>query len=317
MKILVTGAAGYIGSVLCKKLLDNNYTVTGIDNFMYGNQQAILSLLTYPKFKVMRGDVRKQHILSGLSQYDVIIPLAAIVGAPACDKKPLDAMQINYHSIADLVSRLNKDQRIIYPNTNSGYGIQSEGECTEESPLEPISVYGKSKCEAEKAVLQHPNCVALRLATVCGVSPRMRFDLMVNDFTSQIYDCLWWRQKELKIFEPNYRRNFVHIQDVARAFCHMVGRYDLKGVYNVGNPAANMSKLELVHKIADLLDCYPRDFIKIGEGEDPDKRNYVVSNEKILRTGFEFKHSIEQGILEAANINYLTTPEQRKLMSNV
>ena len=311
MKILVTGAAGYIGSVLCGELLNRGHEVAAIDCLMYHNVGAIQHLIGHPSFIFEPADVRDlgsyRHFWG---QADCIIPLAAVVGAPACEKNPNFSEQINAQAIYKLLIQLSKKQRVIYPNTNSGYGTTEGGACTEETPLKPISVYGVTKGRAEEAVLCHENSATLRLATVFGVSPRMRFDLMVNDFAARLV-----RGQKLTIFEPSFQRNFVHVRDVARAFIHMVDN-PLQGPFNCGHPKLNQTKLELAYKVAGELGLYPHDVVEVGDGEDPDKRNYLVSNDKLLGTGFEFKYGLGQGVTEVALLASLLSPPAMERMRN-
>lgn len=287
MRVLVTGCAGYIGSTLCSLLLRKNYTVIGVDNFLYKNRHIVYPFAGHGKFIFHEHDVRDINSMIPIyKNVDVIIPLAAIVGAPACDRRPLFAFEINQKAITDMMKHVSPNQKVIFPNTNSGYGTSGEELCTEESPLKPISHYGLTKCNAEKAVLESPNSVSFRLATVCGASPRMRFDLMLNDFAAKLFS-----KQELTLFEPNYKRNFIHVQDVARAFCHMIDN-NRNGIYNVGNNFLNMTKIELAHKICDYYEV-PKSLVKIGDGKDPDQRNYIVSNDKIMSTGFTPQYPLE------------------------
>jgi len=291
-KVLVTGGAGYIGSVLCEHLLDAGYDVTVLDNLMYG-QTGPLHLASNPRFHFVYGNVVKYQPLSDLiKQSDIIIPLAAIVGAPACDLyHSRDITDINEH-ITGHISSL-KDKLIIYPNTNSGYGSQPNIICTEDTPLDPISTYGKSKQRSENWLFKyHSDTIVLRLATVFGMSPRMRTDLLVNDF---VYKAV--TDGYLVLFEPHFRRNFVHIRDVADCFLYcienangMVGR-----AYNVGNDDLNMTKGQLAIAIGEHI---PFDVSYSGVGEDPDKRDYIVSNQRLKDAGFEATRSLDDGIEE-------------------
>jgi len=294
MKLLVTGAAGYIGSVLVPKLLTRGYEVIALDNFIY-KQTSLLDCCHYKNLTIVRKDVRDEKAISSyIKDVDYIIPLACITGAPACSKDPFMAKSVNLDAIKMLVKLRSKNQRIIFPTTNSGYGIgEKDIFCTEETPLRPISLYGKLKVEAEKIILDGKNSITLRLATVFGISPRMRLDLLVNDF---VYRALF--DKFLVLFEAHFKRNYIHIQDVTKAFLHCIDNFDkMKDEpYNVGLSSANLSKKELCEIIKrHIPDFY---FIEAEIGEDPDKRNYIVSNEKIEKTGFKCDYSLDDGIEE-------------------
>ncbi len=292
--VLVTGGAGYIGSVLVPELLKLGYKVTVLDNFRY-YQNSLLDCCANENFQTVRGDVRDEAVLrSCLKNVDYILPLAALVGAPLCDRDKIGAVTINQDAIGLMVKLASGEQRIIIPTTNSGYGIGQKGVyCTEETPLNPITLYGKVKMEAEKIVLNRGNAISLRLATVFGVSPRMRIDLLVNDFTYRAV-----KDRFVVVFEGHFKRNYIHVRDVARAFIHVLDNFDkMKNEpYNVGLSEANLSKLELCAKIKEQVP----DFIYLESpiGEDPDKRNYIVSNEKIEKTGFKPAYSLEFGIKE-------------------
>jgi nucleoside-diphosphate-sugar epimerase len=292
--ILVTGGAGYIGSVMVPRLLSLGHSVTVVDNFMY-KQQSLLDCCHYEGFTVVRGDVRDESIIKPLlKKADVIIPLAAIVGAPACDRDNTAARSINTEAVRLIAKNAGKQQIIIIPNTNSGYGVgQKDKFCTEETPLNPISLYGTSKVDAEKAVLDRGNSVSLRLATVFGLSPRMRLDLMVNDF---VYRAV--NDRFIVIFEGHFKRNFIHIRDVAKAFIHVIDNFEkMKDhAYNVGLSDANLSKLELCDKIKEHVKGLV--VMEAPVGEDADKRDYIVSNEKIEKTGFKPGFSLDMGIVE-------------------
>jgi nucleoside-diphosphate-sugar epimerase len=293
MKILVTGGAGYLGSVIVDKLLTAGYEVTVLDKLLF-NQTSLLYYTSWPKFKFVYGDVRNEVLLEKLcNDADVIIPLAAIVGFPACAADPKLAKEVNFNQIVNIVKFTSgKSKKILYPNTNSGYGIaDGQSECTEESPLTPISVYGQTKCEAENFLRASTNAIVFRLATVFGVSPRMRTDLLVNDFT---YKAI--TDKYIVVFEKKFKRNFIHVEDVASAFLFMLENYDkYKGeVFNVGLSNANLSKQELLEKIQEHV----KDFAVVYDDyyEDPDKRNYIVSNAKIEATGWLPQWDLDRGI---------------------
>lgn len=293
-RVLVTGGAGYIGSVLSKALLDEGCNLTVLDNFSY-NQNTLLDCCSYENFSVVRGDIRDEETLhNAMKNQDYIIHLAALVGAPICDARPKDATSINLDASKLILSLRTKNQKILYPCTNSGYGVGEKGKfCTEKTPLRPISLYGKTKVEAEKAILNGGNSISFRLATVFGVSPRMRIDLLVNNF---VYRAV--NDKSMKIFEGNFKRNYIHIRDVARVFLFGIKNFDkMSGeVFNVGLSEANLSKLDLCEKIKSHLPDF--EFMESNEGEDPDKRDYVVSNEKIEKIGFKTRYSLEMGIQE-------------------
>ncbi len=293
-KILITGGAGYLGSVLTPELLRAGHQVTVLDNFMYG-QNSLAECCRNKNFQVVRGDCRDKNTIARLTaDKDVIIPLASLVGAPLCDRDHIGAETINRDAIKTITETISKSQRIIIPITNSGYGIGEKGKfCTEETPMRPISLYGKVKVEAEEIALQRENTVSLRLATVFGMSPRMRLDLLVNDF---VYRAV--TDRTVVIFEGHFKRNYIHICDVARAFMHVLDNFEkMKGEpYNVGLSDANISKLELCAKIKTHLPKFI--YIEAPLGEDPDKRDYIVSNEKIESTGFKPAFSLDDGIQE-------------------
>ncbi|HUC92017.1 MAG TPA: NAD(P)-dependent oxidoreductase [Paenibacillus sp.] len=294
MKILVTGAAGYLGSTLVPQLLKLGHQVIAVDNFMY-NQTSLLDCCHDEKFTLVRGDARDRSLMAKLmKQADAIIPLACLTGAPLCAKDPVAAQTVNLDAIKLILELRSPEQRIVFPTTNSGYGVGQEGVfCTEETPLNPISLYGRLKVDAEQAILDAGNSVTLRLATVFGISPRMRLDLLVNDFTYRaVYD------RFIVLFEAHFKRNYIHVRDVSKAFIHALDHFDqMKGQpYNVGLSDANLSKLELCQEIRKQIpDFY---FVEAAIGEDPDKRNYIVSNEKIEKTGYRPDVSLEQGIAE-------------------
>ena len=291
---LVTGGAGYLGSVLVPELLRNGHSVTVLDTFLFG-QSPLLDCCANERFTVVRGDARDEEVLRPLLRNaDYLVPLAALVGAPLCSRDKIGTVTTNRDAIALLAQLASKEQRIIMPTTNSGYGIGQKGiYCTEETPLNPISLYGKAKVESEKRVLDRGNAISFRLATVFGMSPRMRIDLLVNDFTYRAV-----KDRFVVVFEGHFKRNYIHIRDVARAFLHGVDHFDAmkNEPYNVGLSDANLSKLELCAKIRAQV----KDFVYLEApiGEDPDKRDYIVSNEKIERAGFRPAFSLDQGIRE-------------------
>lgn len=294
IKILVTGGAGYIGSVLVPTLLEKKFEVTVIDNFMY-KQTSLLEICHKKNLTVINGDARDKKIVSKhLENADYIIPLACIVGAPACDRDPVAAKTINYDAVKMILELRNKNQRIIFPTTNSGYGVgQKDIYCTEKTPLEPVSLYGRLKVDIEKEILKAKNSITLRLATVFGISPRMRLDLLVNDFTYRAIT-----DRFVILFESHFKRNYVHIRDVVKAFIHCMDNFEeMKNEpYNVGLSDANLSKWELCEQIKKQVPGFY--FIEAKVGEDPDKRDYIVSNEKIESTGFKPDYSLNQGIEE-------------------
>lgn len=294
MRILVTGGAGYIGSMLVPALLARGHQVTVLDSFAAGDT-FLASCCADPKFDAVRGDARDMSVLEPLlAKADAAIPLAALVGAPLCARDRIGAVTLNRDAVVNLVERLSPDQRVIYPTTNSGYGVgESNAFCTEDSPLRPVSLYGTTKVEAEKAVLDSGRGVTLRLATVFGMAPRMRLDLLVNDFT--------WRavnDRAVVLFEAHFRRNFIHVRDVVKAFLHALENYEsMRGEpYNVGLSEANLSKLQLCERIARHVPGFT--YLEAPVGEDPDKRDYIVSNEKMERTGWRPDHGLDAGIRE-------------------
>lgn len=294
MNILITGGAGYIGSILTPRLLALGHKVTVIDNFMY-KQTSLLDCCHNPDLTVVRGDVRHADLMKKhVAKADVIIPLACLVGAPVCSQKPAEARSINLDAITMLSDLTSKQQMILSPTTNSGYGVGEAGMfCTEESPLRPVSLYGTLKVELEQYLLAKGNAISLRLATVCGISPRMRVDLLVNDFTYRAVT-----DRFVILFEAHFKRNYIHVQDIASAFIHVMNNFDAmkNQAYNVGLSDANLSKMELCLEIKKQV---PEFTIMESEiGKDPDQRNYIVSNEKIEKTGFKPQVSIQQAIAE-------------------
>ena len=294
MKILVTGGSGYIGSILVPELIKLNHEVTVLDNFMY-KQSSLNHLCVYKNFKIINGDIRDKNLIKSLLKTnDLIIPLAAIVGAPLCSKDPFSAQSINHDAIAEMIKDASKDQLIIMPTTNSAYGTGDKNNyCDENSILKPISKYAIDKVEIEKLLMARENSISYRLATVFGMSPRMRIDLLVNDFTYRAY-----HDSALIIFEGHFKRNYIHIRDVVNSFIHAINNMDqMKGeIYNVGLSDANLSKTELCHEIKKHLSNFT--FVEEKIKKDPDQRNYIVSNEKIEKTGFLPEYSLSDGIKE-------------------
>lgn len=293
-RVLITGGAGYIGSILTPLLLSEGFSVTVVDSLIH-NQNSLLECCSNPDFEFIKMDICDHAAINKLlPKHSIIIPLAALVGAPACKKNPALTRLVNYDAHINLVKTISCEQKVLFPNTNSGYGIgEKDAYCTEESPLKPISEYGRTKCEIEQAFLEKGNAVTFRLATVFGMSPRMRMDLLVNDFTYRAFD-----DRFIILFEEHFRRNYIHVRDVAKAFLYGIKHYDkMKGQpYNVGLSSANLTKRQLCEKIKEQV---PEFFIYSAPvGEDPDKRDYLVSNEKIEKIGWKPNHSLEDGIKE-------------------
>ena len=293
-KILVTGGAGYIGSILVPILLKKGYKITVLDSLIF-NQSTLLDCCADPNFEFIQGDICDHSLVNGLLVgFDIVIPLAAIVGAPACKRNPSLTRLVNYDAHMNIVNNVSTNQKVIFPTTNSGYGIgEKDSYCTEESPLRPISEYGRTKVEIEKAFLERGNAVTFRLATVFGMSPRMRMDLLVNDF---VYRAV--TDRSLVLFEEHFRRNYIHVRDVAKAFLFGINNYDkMKGeAFNVGLSSANITKRQLAEKIQEYV---PELYIHSAEiGQDPDKRDYIVSNEKIESLGWRADYSLDEGIQE-------------------
>lgn len=297
IKILITGGAGYIGSNFLKNISNKNYDVTVIDNLMFKQNEVDLKKIA--NFKFFKGDVRDESLMKRLiKNNDFIIPLAGIVGAPLCDKLPKDAQEINSDSIKFICENTSKDQAIIMPVSNSGYGVGEKNKyCDENSPLNPVSLYGKTKVEAERYIMNKENSISFRLATIFGVCEfRMRTDLMVNNFVHTAF-----LNKKLKLYEPEFRRNFVHLEDVFSAFLYSIENFHKmkNNIYNLGLDDANMSKLGLCEKIKDHIPQF--DFEIVHGEKDPDQRDYFVSNEKLKNKGFEAKVQLDTGIGELIN----------------
>ena len=292
--ILVTGGAGYLGSTMVPDLLAAGHSVTVLDNFMF-KQTSLNHCCHHPNFKVVKGDIRqKDTMLKLMKNADAIIPLAALVGAPLCSLDPIGATTINHDAIELMLKLLSNDQIVLMPTTNSAYGTgDKDNYCNEDSPLRPISQYAIEKVEIEKELMQHQNAISFRLATVFGMSPRMRIDLLVNDFTYRAVNDGF-----VVLFESHFKRNYIHVRDVSRVFQHALNNHnEMKGeIYNVGLSDANVSKKELCEHIQKQLP----EFIFVDEQirKDPDQRNYNVSNEKIESTGFDTEFSLDRGIGE-------------------
>jgi nucleoside-diphosphate-sugar epimerase len=294
LRTLVTGGAGYLGAVLVPELLSHGHAVTVLDSLTYG-QNPLLDCCFSSKFNFIKGDICDQELMTELiGRFDLIIPLAAIVGAPACKTNPMLTRMVNYDAQINIIKKMSSSQMVIFPTTNSGYGIgEKDGFCTEASPLRPISEYGKAKVAVEKALLDKGNAVTYRLATVFGMSPRMRMDLLVNDFTYRAY-----KDRFIILFEEHFRRNYIHIRDVAKAFIFAIDNFNkMKGEpFNVGLSSANLTKRQLCEKIKEYV---PDFYIHSAPvGEDPDKRDYVVSNEKLESLGWQPEHTLDMGIVE-------------------
>ncbi len=293
-RILITGGAGYLGSTLVPKLLAEGHKVTVLDNFMF-KQNSLNHVCFHHNFSIVKGDIRIESTLAPLfKEADIIIPLAALVGAPLCNQDPVGATTTNYDAIIMMLKLLSREQIVLMPTTNSAYGTGDENNlCTEDSPLRPISRYAIEKVKVEQELMQRENAVSFRLATVFGMSPRMRIDLLVNDFTYRaVHD------RFVMLFEGNFKRNYVHVRDVSRVFLHGINNFDvMKGqIYNVGLSEANISKRELCEAIKKFVPDFV--FLDAPVGKDPDQRNYIVSNKKIEGTGFKTEVTLERGIPE-------------------
>lgn len=292
--ILVTGGAGYLGSIMVPALLAAGHRVTVLDNFMF-RQNSLAHCCADENFELLRGDCRDETLVKTLlREADVVIPLAALVGAPLCKMDPVGATSTNLDAQLMLFRSLSREQRVLMPITNSGYGVGEAGKfCTEETPMRPISLYGIHKVEVEKALLERGNAISFRLATVFGMAPRMRLDLLVNDF---VYRAV--NDRAVVLFESHFKRNYIHVRDVTGAFIHGLDNFETMkdNAYNVGLSEANLSKRELCEAIARHVPDFV--FVEAPIGEDPDKRDYIVSNEKIERTGWKPAHGLDRGIAE-------------------
>ncbi len=294
MKVLIIGGSGYIGSVLTPFLLNKGYSITVYDN-LYFNQTSLLNCFSNKNFEFINDDILNSDLIKKqIDRHDIIIPLACLVGAPACNKNPKLAKLVNLDANLDIIRNISKNQYLVYPTTNSGYGIGKKDElCDENSPLKPLSSYAKYKVEVEKELLNNDNGISLRLATVFGVSPRLRLDLLVNDFVYKAYF-----QKNLILYEEHFRRNYIHIMDIANTFYFAIKNYNkMNGeAFNVGLSTANLTKRELAEKIKIYL---PDTYIHSANiGNDPDKRDYIVSNKKLENLGWKPSKSLDDGIIE-------------------
>jgi nucleoside-diphosphate-sugar epimerase len=309
--VLITGGAGYLGSVLTEVLLNNGYRVTVIDNLTY-KQTSVAPFAYHSNFDFILGDVTNESILKPLVEsHDVIIPLAAIVGMPACKAQPELTVKVNYEQVKNITKWVTKNQMVLIPNTNSQYGSSTEI-ITEESPFKPLSLYAETKCDAEKAVLDSGNGIALRLATVFGMSYRMRMDLLVNDF---VYKSL--ENGYLVLFESHFIRNYIHIRDIANTFLFMIKNYEKcnNNAFNVGLTSANCSKLvlaETIKKYVPELVIVQNDF-----KQDFDQRNYIVSNAKLESQGWVPTFTLEDGIQELIKGYKLITKFKNKDFTNL
>ncbi len=294
INILVTGGGGYLGSMMVPALLSTGYKVTVLDNFMY-KQNSLGHICDDRKLEIVCDDVRNKNIVKSLlKKADIVIPLAAYVGAPLCDRDPFGATSINHDAITMMLKEVSKDQMILMPTTNSAYGSgDANNYCTEESELRPISKYAYEKVRVEEELMTHENSISFRLATVFGMSPRMRIDLLVNDF---VYRAV--NDKFIILFESHFKRNYIHIKDVTNVFLHAINNYNsMKNeIYNVGLSDTNLSKEELCEVIKKKIHDFV--YLEATVGADPDQRNYIVSNKKIENTGFKTLYSLENGILE-------------------
>jgi len=293
-RVLVTGGAGYIGSVLVPAMLARGHAVTVIDNFMY-RQTSLLDCCADPDFTVIRGDVRDEGLMEReIARHDIVIPLAAIVGAPACNRQPDAAVTVNREAIRHIARNLTTRHKVVFPVTNSGYGIaDKDSHCTEESPLRPVSLYGRTKVEAERILRDTGQAVTFRLATVFGMAPRMRRDLLVNDF---VYRAV--TDRFIVLFESHFKRNYIHVRDVANTFLFALDNWErMRGeTYNAGLSRANLSKAALCERIRAAVPDFQ--VLESDIGQDPDRRDYIVSNEKLESLGWRPEYGLDDGIKE-------------------
>jgi nucleoside-diphosphate-sugar epimerase len=294
VRILVTGGAGYVGSVLVPALLAEGHTITVLDNFLY-QQTSLLDCCIDRKLSVIRGDARDTRLLDELvPKADAVFPLACLTGAPSCARDPITARTVNLDAVGSIAERMSHQQIFVFPSTNSGYGVgEANIHCDEETPLRPVSLYGRLKVEMERRLLDRGHCVTFRFATLFGISPRMRLDLLVNDFTYRaVVD------RAVVLFEPHFKRNYLHVRDAARAFLHTLDNYTrMEGrPYNVGLSDANLSKWELCETIRRHVPDFT--FLVTDVGHDPDRRNYIVSNRRIEEAGFKPAIGLDEGIAE-------------------
>ena len=305
-RVLVAGGAGYLGSILVPTLLNKGYKVTALDSLMH-NQHSLSECCSNSDFDFVKGDICDEQLMSSLiPKFDIIIMLAAIVGAPACKVNPSLTQLVNYDAPVAMIKKLSPAQKAIFPTTNSGYGIGEKDKlCTEESQLRPLSEYGKHKVALEKAFLDAGNAITFRLATVFGMSPRMRMDLLVNDFVYRAF-----KDRFIVLFEEHFRRNFVHARDVAKAFMFGIDNYErMKGEpFNVGLSTANLTKRQLCEKIKEYVTGFYIHSAPVGE--DPDKRDYLVSNDKIESLGWKPDFSLDDGIEELLKGYQILKPNQ-------
>jgi len=299
MKVLITGGAGYIGTTLVPLLLDNKAEVTVFDSLMFGGN-GLLPFFNNENFRFVKGDIRDTNALAKeIAKHDVIIHLAALVGFPMCEKNPVEAKQVNLEAVENMVKHISKSQYVLYGSTGSNYGVVKDCICTEETPLNPVSLYGKTKTEAENVIMQSCNATAFRFATAFGLSPRLRLDLLVNDFINKALN-----QKYLVVYESHFMRTFLHVRDIARSFLYALLNVKMStnpftnNVYNVGDDSLNYSKKDICLMIQKYIDYYIHD---ADFEKDVDVRNYVVSYDKIKKTGFKSTISMEQGIKELVN----------------